>query len=389
MVVAGCSPGARVSGIYRRSEVKRTNSWLLIAAVVVAMWGLLFGCSLLMRDPAGLQQRYIRLTIVDPSAAKAIHVSEHEVTEVQVALFAPGEETPFYELAWEADDDPISELIPVSEPGQYRIEVVHISDENGEPVVAEESATFEIEEMLITVIEIVPGCVGTMSTPGGGGQTQDPWEWLCDFWVQDQMTAPYVYCLEIREDGTWYMWERYDGTGGPDESGTWYAEGDLLYLGVDGMTIESEVLRPDPDQVIFVAMDPNPFYRRGKEPGGWVFDQTAIPLPLSMGDWTEGIISNNIMMLYSFQATDVGLYDISWKQVGDPDPPVYTAEIAVSAYREITYEPIFEWVDYDEAVDPPGYWTPISVDIDAGETIYIVVEGKDEAGNFGIRVMQQ
>jgi hypothetical protein len=55
----------------------------------------------------------------------------------------------------------------VNQAGTYRIEVTHISDDNGEVVEAEESARFEIEPMVITVVDITPGMIGLMRIDRG------------------------------------------------------------------------------------------------------------------------------------------------------------------------------------------------------------------------------
>jgi hypothetical protein len=144
-------------------KVKRV---LGLAFIVVLALVLLFGCAWLFWDTTGQSGWYILLNI-GGAGTKTIVVEEYDVTRVEVELFAPGESLPFYTLTWYAGDDPVSELIPVSEQGEYEIQVTHVGDDNGEPVEAEESATFNIKAMIITVIDIIPGCIGTIEIEPG------------------------------------------------------------------------------------------------------------------------------------------------------------------------------------------------------------------------------
>jgi hypothetical protein len=53
----------------------------------------------------------------------------------------------------------------VKQLGQHRIEVTHFGEREGEQVQASESASFDIRAMKITVIDILPGCIGMIRTP--------------------------------------------------------------------------------------------------------------------------------------------------------------------------------------------------------------------------------
>jgi hypothetical protein len=139
-----------------------------VTAFVLLVLATLFGCSLLFKDAAGQSGWYIRLNIGNPAAGKAISVGEYEVTEVYIEVFAPEADQPFYAVSWYADDGSASYLIPVSEQGQYRIEVTHISGDGGDPVEATECANFNIQAMVITVIDIIPGSIGVIDVLGGG-----------------------------------------------------------------------------------------------------------------------------------------------------------------------------------------------------------------------------
>jgi hypothetical protein len=154
----------------------------LLGILVLAL-ALLFGCARLFWDTTGQSGWYIRLNIGD-AGSKAISVEEYDVARVEVQLFAPGDSLPFYTLTWYAGDDPVSELIPVSEEGEYEIQVTHVGDDNGEPVEAEESTSFNIAAMVITVITITPGAVGVIEVEPGEIVPEEPidltgyWDWF-------------------------------------------------------------------------------------------------------------------------------------------------------------------------------------------------------------------
>ena len=78
------------------------------------------------------------------------------------------------EISWQAKEGQQSYLIPVSKQGLHGIVVTHISDDNGEVVEAEESAFFNIQAMVITVIDIIPGCIEVINVEPGGGQPPEP-----------------------------------------------------------------------------------------------------------------------------------------------------------------------------------------------------------------------
>ena len=66
-------------------------------------------------------------------------------------------------------------MIPVKQQGEHHIEVTHFGERDGEQVQATESAAFSIQAMKITVIDVVPGCIGMIRVvgeePSGGGGT--------------------------------------------------------------------------------------------------------------------------------------------------------------------------------------------------------------------------
>jgi hypothetical protein len=211
------------------------------------------------------------------------------------------------------------------------------------------------------------------------GQKQlDPFSWMYGYWIQDEYAGPTSDYLEIREDGTYWWWINYDGSGGIDESGTWYVDSGLLIIVMEGMEVPTEVVKLSDDEFNLIMFgEEEHFYRKGTEPY-WVFDLPPTPLPVS-SDWTERIINDDEVQLFTFQAPVSGTYGISWKQAGDPDLPDYSAEIDVFAYRSDQETLIF-------GKEMSGYPAPMLVLLDMDETIFIIVE-MDIAGTYGIRVL--
>ena len=183
----------------------KVERMLGLAGILMLALVLLFGCARLFWNTTGQSGWYIRLNIGDP-AAKAIGVEEYDVTEVYVELFEEGETVPFHTVSWDAGDGAISELIPVSGAGEYRIEVTHISENGGEPVEAMESATFTIQSMVITVIEVIPGCVGVIDVEPGEIIPEEPidltgyWLWYYSPGVGEQENGPILLYIQQTEE---------------------------------------------------------------------------------------------------------------------------------------------------------------------------------------------
>jgi hypothetical protein len=148
------------------------NRVLFLSSLAVAVLLLVFGCSLLLRDDSGVPAGdgwYIKLKINAPTVPKSITVSEYQVTGLQIEMQDPADEV-LQTIDWEAADGAKSYLIPVNQLGEYEIEVTHIGEKNGQSVEATESAAFNIQAMVITVIDITPGCVGVIKVEPGGGE---------------------------------------------------------------------------------------------------------------------------------------------------------------------------------------------------------------------------
>jgi hypothetical protein len=134
--------------------------------VLLPLLGMLFGCSLL--GPGGSEEGwYIKLNVNHPAGAKAVTVEDFDVMGLDIEIFGPDGES-IEEIGWHTEDGSQSYEIPVTEAGQYEIVITHIGEQDGEVVEAEESATFDMLPMVITVINVTPGCIGVIDVSGGG-----------------------------------------------------------------------------------------------------------------------------------------------------------------------------------------------------------------------------
>jgi hypothetical protein len=127
----------------------------------------LFGCFLLVPDGSEEFGWYIQLNIDHPNSAKGITVAEYDVTGLKVEVYDPNAAL-IQTIDWVPQDGSTSSRIPVTKAGKYEVVVIHSGEKNGETVVAEESATFDIQGMIITVIDIVPGCIGMINIEPDG-----------------------------------------------------------------------------------------------------------------------------------------------------------------------------------------------------------------------------
>ena len=145
------------------STIKKVG-WIAATAVVCLFS--LFGCFRLVPDGSENFGWYIQLNINPPAAAKAISVTEYDVTGLTVEVYDPNAAL-IQTIEWVPEDGSTSIRIPVTDKGEYEIVVTHSGKANGEVVDAEESANFNIEPMIITVIDITPGCIGMIEIEPG------------------------------------------------------------------------------------------------------------------------------------------------------------------------------------------------------------------------------
>jgi hypothetical protein len=145
----------------------KTKKVLLFPGIALLAAVVLLACSLPFSQNNGEENGwYIKINITDPSEAKAVVVSEYEVTALNIEVFDP-EEQLLETFQWNAAEGPASYVVPVTQEGPHRIDVTHIGEDNGEPVEATESTTANIRAMVITVVNITPGCIGIVDVEPG------------------------------------------------------------------------------------------------------------------------------------------------------------------------------------------------------------------------------
>jgi hypothetical protein len=227
----------------RRRKMSQVKRVYYLAGIVVLAMAMLFGCSLLWEppEPSGW---YIQLNVGDPGA-KAIGVSEYDVTALSIAVYDPGDQL-LESIDWDAAAGPKSYKIQVNQAGTHRIEVTHIGEDNGEVVEADESAEFEIAPMVITVIDITPGAIGLIRVdreePSEPIDLSGYWDFHWTLEGQPEV-GPVLFCIEQTDSsltsdlgftgtisGTTVFWEAWMDMG----------EGDPLYIRLDGTVTGGE-----------------------------------------------------------------------------------------------------------------------------------------------------
>jgi hypothetical protein len=192
--------------------------------------------------------------------------------------------------------------------------------------------------------------------------------WIIGDWVHSYSYAPYTDFLRFGADGKRYLYEYYDATN-PISTKTWSLYGDVLT--VDG--VPTVITKISDDQYI---QEENTFYRKGTEPGGNIFDHTATVL--SVDEWLEDTILPQTLKLFSYTASGLGVYDISWDDRFDGSGST-TSDIIVSAYEADKITAFFREED-------SGYSESVLVVLSSGETMFIIVDAYWRAGSFRIGI---
>ncbi|MBA7566202.1 hypothetical protein ES708_07890 [subsurface metagenome] len=192
--------------------------------------------------------------------------------------------------------------------------------------------------------------------------------WIRDYWVHSYYAAPYSDLLHFEEGGNYYRYEDYDHSI-LIQTGTWALTGDILTMD----STSTVITKISDDQY---SKEGITYYKRDKEPGGWIFDQT--PTALTYGIWESDSILFQTLKLYSFTAQVAGDYEIYWDDDFNGSDTT-TSDIIVSAYRADENTPIFTEED-------DGYDYASTATLDSGEAIYIIVDADYKAGSFRIMV---
>ena len=341
------------------------------AGVLLLLLGAVFGCSLLLRDEAQQTGWHIRLNIAAPAASRAINVSEHEVTALIVRVYDPDDQL-LETIDWQPDQGPRSYLVPVSQVGQHRIEVTHIGEDNGTAVQALESALFTIQAMRITVIDIVPGAIGVIQIDG---EEADPASWMHGEWLLSKTGAPHVDLVKIDPDGTFGVYGGYDGSGGLIFGGTWSLDNSTWSAVIEGNLLTSIMDKTDDNQFFAGSWDPPElgpgdvyFYRKGFQPGGWIFDH--VPTELTTGEEVEAFLEHQDLRLYSFTAPGAGFYEVR------VDPGWEEDVLGVDVYADDEATVLWSPGDY-----PPELY------LAEGQTVFIVVDAYRQDIAYSLKVV--
>jgi hypothetical protein len=145
----------------------RERNVVLLGSLTILALLLAFGCALLPREDTGTGEGwFIKLQIKAPAGSKGITVTEFDVTGLKIQVWDPEGEL-LQTIDWAVAQGTKSYLVSVHQLGKYAIEVTHIGEREGQPVQATETAPFTLRAMKITVIDIVPGCIGVIDVEGG------------------------------------------------------------------------------------------------------------------------------------------------------------------------------------------------------------------------------
>ncbi len=149
---------------------------MLLGSVATLALLLALGCPLAPSDDAGTgeglscgPQRYIKLQIEAPRTSKGITVSDFGVTGLRIKVLDPRGEV-LKAIVWYSREGPRTYLIQPRRPGEHEIEVVHVGRRDGEVVEVLETTFFNVRvATLVTVVRVVPGCMGTILIEEGEG----------------------------------------------------------------------------------------------------------------------------------------------------------------------------------------------------------------------------
>lgn len=153
----------------------------------------------------------ILLSIEPAFQAKQISSSDYNVTGLSITITDP-DGTDLNPIEWDESDGARKYSVPVESAGEYSMTVVHSGAKDGETVEAEESSTFEVKAMKITLLTIVPGGIAAVVVEP---ETVDPVFAAVEEIMQAIMYAGY----EVRDDfyhvvvseNEWYF-TTYDGS---------------------------------------------------------------------------------------------------------------------------------------------------------------------------------
>ncbi len=129
---------------------------LLLAGLAILVALAVAGCPYL-----GGVIGFIKLQIDPTGASKGITLGDFEVTGLDIQVRDLGGEV-LKSIEWDSGDGPRFYLIPVKEPGEHEIDVTHYGKRDGEAVEALDTAVFDVPARDVTIVDVVPGCIGVI-----------------------------------------------------------------------------------------------------------------------------------------------------------------------------------------------------------------------------------
>lgn len=149
------------------------GSWGMLQAMLVILCCTMLSCFSGAADILGDEdntdngaQKFLELNVEhDAPTSRLITVNEYPVTSLRIVVNDPAGDI-LQVINWAPTDGSRSYRIPVQQQGEHSLTVTHTSTQAGARVSYDESTTFNIRSMIITVIDIIPGCVGFINIDG-------------------------------------------------------------------------------------------------------------------------------------------------------------------------------------------------------------------------------
>lgn len=144
-----------------QSKKKWIRCALELTLLIALVWAMASSCGLVLEPGDDEAAGYLELNVGEPGTAKLIQVTEYEVTSLWIEVTGPDGGV-IQQILWEPVMGPRTYRIPVEQLGAHEVAVAHRSNTQQGQIEAVESATFNIQPMIITEVRIIPGAVGIL-----------------------------------------------------------------------------------------------------------------------------------------------------------------------------------------------------------------------------------
>lgn len=176
--------------------MKKSKSVLVIIGTAVFIMLTATACGML----AELEDGYnLVLTVQGQGNARGISVDYHDVTSMRIEVRQP-ENNILETFDWYPSPQTQQFVVNLGDTGTYHLKVTHFSEVGEVEKAAEEWATFEIRNYVITMINIVPGAVGAIVVEPPAEEPADDLEGLwfgssVPYWDLSGFLDTYVWIL--------------------------------------------------------------------------------------------------------------------------------------------------------------------------------------------------